>query len=149
MKRLEIVVDTREQRPFIFPEEVASTVSLKLDAGDYALMYKGKIDEGFAVERKSLDDFVGTILCGWERFLKELDRMRHMPAIIVLVEGSLEDIFNHEYNSGASPLFVYKRVSQLLMKGVTVEFFVDADTCATFLVMIFNERMHQLRELDK
>ena len=146
MERMTIVIDTREQRPFVFPEEQVDTVSMCLDAGDYALLIDGEIDTGFAVERKSLDDFVGTVLGkeNWPRFLKELDRMRHMPAIVILVEGSLQDIWDKNYNSGINAKFLYKRLAQLIMKKVVVQFCDDDLTCATYLIFLFNERRQQI-----
>ena len=68
---LRIVIDTREQQPWHFPRHLAAVSRGTLSAGDYAL----EGDRGFAIERKSLPDFVGTISSGWERFRRELERM--------------------------------------------------------------------------
>ena len=62
-QRRAIIIDTREQRPWVFPAYVAVRVDT-LKQGDYAL----EGDDRYAIERKSLEDFIGTIFSGWERF---------------------------------------------------------------------------------
>jgi len=99
---LEITIDTREQTPFHFDPEVAKTRIGTVRTGDYACTG----DAGFAVERKSLDDFLGTISSDWERFQREIFRARsagfHLP---IVVEGNLDDITFH-YNDVASGIAV-------------------------------------------
>jgi ERCC4-type nuclease len=87
---LKIIIDTREQSPWSFPPECAVTVRGTLSAGDYAIYG----DDSFAIERKSLDDFLGTISSGWERFQRELKRMESasFPARIIIVEGDFVSI---------------------------------------------------------
>ena len=68
---LHIVIDTREQTPWHFHPEVATATRGTIKTGDYALLN----DDGFAIERKSLNDFVGTIGKGWDRFCREIKRM--------------------------------------------------------------------------
>ncbi len=51
-----IVIDSREQQPYTFACEV---VKAKLDAGDYSVV---GFEQRVAVERKSLRDFVGTVI---------------------------------------------------------------------------------------
>ena len=62
-KQRAIIIDTREQRPWVFPAYAAVRVGT-LKQGDYAL----EGDDRYAIERKSLEDFIGTIFSGWERF---------------------------------------------------------------------------------
>ena len=82
MDPLRIIIDTREQRPWRFPPEAAFVRRGTLSAGDYAL----EEDTAFAIERKSLDDFIGTVSTGWERFQRELERMGGYAARCVIVE---------------------------------------------------------------
>ena len=100
---LTILVDTREQQPLSWPEHLVKTIRRKLNYGDYAL--DGEI---FAVERKTVDDFVGTITKTerWQRFQRELNRMESAgcPKIIV-VEGSYSQISLKEYSAGVNPVF--------------------------------------------
>ena len=68
---MEILVDSREQRPY--SEDIYKPLGLKctvkkLDIGDYSI--KGKEKE-VAIERKTLDDFIHSITHERERFEKE------------------------------------------------------------------------------
>jgi len=139
-----ITVDTREQIPWVFPVEFATTRRAALRAGDYALLG----DDNFAIERKSLDDFVGTLGTGWERFQRELQRMDGWPAKVVLVEGSMLSIMHHDYNHpNMLPAFVCKRIAQLTMQGVAI-LFADNETIAAGLCWrILRERQKELEDL--
>jgi DNA excision repair protein ERCC-4 len=81
-----IVIDTREQTPFVFPEGV-QTVGGTLQSGDYSL-------QGFTdlvtIERKSLPDMVGCIGQGRERFERELIRLRGYRYKAVVIEANLK-----------------------------------------------------------
>lgn len=89
---LEITIDTREQTPFHFDDHIAKVRVGGLKTGDYACTG----DRGFAVERKSLDDFLSTISSGWARFQREIFRAKaegfHIP---IIVEGNLDDLMFH------------------------------------------------------
>ena len=56
MGEFRIIIDTREQTPWSFPPEIPVEIGT-LKTGDYALAG----DDAFAIERKSKDDFLGTI----------------------------------------------------------------------------------------
>ena len=89
---LDITIDTREQTPFHFGEGIARTRIGTLRTGDYACTG----DRGFAVERKSLDDFLGTISSGWDRFQREIFRAKTAGfALPIVVEGNLDDVCFH------------------------------------------------------
>lgn len=141
MSVLRIIVDTREQTPLAFPEHLASTRRAKLDAGDYAL----EEDFSFAIERKSLDDYVATITGSqsWPRFQRELYRMAEAgyPARVVIVEGSQADILSHAYASPrVQPAFVLKRTAELILAGVVIHFAEDAELAAGMVYSILRER---------
>lgn len=138
---LTIIIDTREQTPLSFPGHLVRSVRGTLRAGDYALMN----DCGFAIERKSADDFVGTISTGWDRFQREIDRMADYPAKVIIVEASFSDIINHQYNHPAvPPSFVCKRISELVMQGVCVLFADNPVSSAGLCYKILKERNRQL-----
>ena len=89
MQPLEIVIDSREQTPWAFDPQDAHCTRGTLRTGDYALAG----DDGFAVERKSLNDFLGTISSGWARFEKELRRAHDAGFVMpVIVEGDIDDM---------------------------------------------------------
>jgi ERCC4-type nuclease len=56
-----------------------------------------------AVERKSLADFISTVIRGRERFHKELKRLAEYEAACIVVEADLADIIEGKYVSGAHP----------------------------------------------
>lgn len=61
----------------------------KLDTGDYSV-------EGYEdlimIERKSLSDLWNSLLQGRERFMKEMDRAKKIPARYLVIEGTLADV---------------------------------------------------------
>jgi len=119
MEPLRIVIDTREQTAWNFPAELATCRRAKLDAGDYAI----DGDTRFAIERKTLDDFVGTISTGWPRFLRELGRMDAAGFVAkpIIVEADAAAIYAGRHNHpkvGAG--FLLKRISQLMLMNAPV-----------------------------
>lgn len=79
-----IYMDTREQRPLHFDQEV---VKMKLSCGDYTCS-----EPYFAnvfIERKSLMDLAGTLGHGRDRFQEEIQRAKDLGFyLIVVVEDS-------------------------------------------------------------
>jgi len=83
-----VVIDSREQLPFQFPDN--PTIVKKLDAGDYSIEnYEDKI----AVERKSKNDLFGTIGKGRERFTRELERLSTFDFACIVCEADFYEIF--------------------------------------------------------
>lgn len=94
-----IAVDTREQTPFRFARTVPVAVR-KLDSGDYSVIgYEDKI----AIERKSENDFVGSIYHDRVRFEEELKRLDQLSYAAVVVESSHERIMKHAYTAPKMP----------------------------------------------
>ena len=146
-----IIIDTREQRPWSFPPHIEVEVGT-LRTGDYAL----KGDDHFAIERKSADDFVGTVSLGWHRFVKELNRMdaANFAAKVVIVESDFETFCfrirqgaiiapDHEHTR-CTPQFLMKRIAELTMRGVSVLFAKDAELASAIALRIFFERARTL-----
>ncbi|MBO4304641.1 MAG: ERCC4 domain-containing protein [Lentisphaeria bacterium] len=146
-----IVIDTREQRPWSFPPHIETEIGT-LRTGDYAL----KGDDRFAIERKSADDFVGTISSGWGRFVRELNRMDEacFAAKTVIVEADFESFCfrtesgrilppDHEHTR-LTPQFVMKRIAQLTLRNVSVIFAGNADLASAIALSLFFERQNQL-----
>lgn len=87
-----ILVDTREQAPFDlarFSNWVAGQRQETLPTADYSI--EG-METMVALERKSLDDLLGTLIHGRERFLRECERMVEFPHRAILIEASYEDL---------------------------------------------------------
>lgn len=152
--RLTIIVDTREQRPWCFPEWVPVRMAT-LPAGDYAL----DGDAHFAIERKNLDDFVGTVFSGWERFRRELGRMEaasHVARVIV-VEADYSELMFRSLQDGTleppahrhpaiSPAAMAMRIAELALMGVTVLFCHDPGHAALQAYYLLATRWRQLNE---
>jgi ERCC4-type nuclease len=139
-----IIIDTREQNAWSFTG-LADVRKEKLDAGDYAL----DGDHGFAIERKSLPDLIGTIAGKadqWERFGRELDRMAAsaFPARVVIVEASYAAVLAGDYPSNVKPVFVMKRLAELTLQGVAVLFADNGVSAAGLAYMILRTREQQL-----
>jgi len=94
-----VVVDTREQIPWGFPEDTL-TVTKKLNAGDYSILgYENVV----AIERKSLNDLINTVIHGRRRFMHELERLETVAYRCVAIEGTVGDVLAGKYNSDAFP----------------------------------------------
>jgi ERCC4-type nuclease len=152
MERLNIIIDTREQRPWSFNPAFVNTTIGTLRQADYALAG----DDRFGIERKSLDDLLGTISTGWERFQRELQRMDDAKFVskVVIVES---DFINTCFTTGANneviapkhnhpnltPQFIAKRIAELTMRNVSVLFAASPELATGLAYHIFMERFKQ------
>ena len=100
-EKLKIICDTREQKPYTFPDLDCTTERGTLPVGDYSLP---GFEEQVAIERKSLDDLIGCLTRDRGRFERELQRARHYELFAVVVEGSLGDVEEHKYRSQMHPV---------------------------------------------
>ena len=109
--RLNIFIDTREQRPLRFPV----SESLKLDFGDYTV--GGENYNYTYVDRKSETDFKSTLGMGLKRFRAELDRVRHFESYLYIVtESDLAAIGrNNNFGPHKSNLeYIYHNMRKLM-----------------------------------
>jgi ERCC4-type nuclease len=114
-----IVIDTREQKPFLFDSiradkadgggELAVRIERgTLKAGDYSLAGH---ETSVAIERKSLADLFGTIGGGRKRFEAELARLTSFRVAAVVVEAEWSDVLiRPPKRSKLSPKTVYRSV---------------------------------------
>lgn len=91
-----IKIDTREQAPYEFENSEIGTVPV----GDYSIC---GLENHIAVERKELNDLVGCLTVGRERFEKELQKGRALDYFALVIEGSLSDLANGHYRSQMEP----------------------------------------------
>lgn len=116
---IKIIIDTREQRPYNFD----NSVSQKLQTGDYSAV---GFEQLVIVERKSKADLIGTITRHRARFKRELKRMEPAPFACVVVECSLLDILNDDYQGGIPPRAVLGSIMSIIIDyGVPVFFCGD------------------------
>lgn len=86
-----IMQDTREQMPLSFS---CKTLVNKLDFGDYTA--SGPHFSSVFVDRKSEDDFKGTMTQGFERFTRELDRTKELNCyLFIVVESDFAQMFHN------------------------------------------------------
>ena len=138
-----IIADTREQLPYAFESRWAVTIRRALPAGDYSV-------EGWetsvAVERKTLEDFVHSVIRDRERFKKELAKLSEYPHACVVVEASLTDVLLVRYSSGAHPNSVFGAVVSICIDhGVPVYFCGDRQTARRFTQEFLLRGERQLR----
>ena len=94
------IVDTREQEAYSFDSRLVAVERRALPAGDYSVV---GLENTVAVERKSLDDFVSTVIHDRTRFRKELQKLASYRNACVVVEASVLDILLGRYRGGAHP----------------------------------------------
>jgi ERCC4-type nuclease len=117
------IIDTREQEPLGFNPQLVRPVRRALPAGDYSV--EG-LETRVAVERKTLDDFVGTVIRARERFYRELRQLSAYPRACVVVEANLEDLFSGRYRGGAHPQALFGTAL-----AITVDFGVPIFFCSS------------------
>jgi hypothetical protein len=121
----EIAIDTREQKPIKFSKP---TIIKKLDYGDYTL-HDEELAVGCFIERKSINDLIGTMSGGLERFKKEIERaVEDESYIVVLVERPITECMAFDklpYVSKrikATPDFIFKNIRDLLQSYYDIQF---------------------------
>ena len=82
----QIIIDTREQEPYSF---TCATVHQKLEVGDYSVVGH---EDAVVVERKSLSDFVSTVIHDFDRFTVELATLATMNCTCIVVEADLDAV---------------------------------------------------------
>ncbi len=140
MDRITVVVDTREQEPYVFDSGCTEVVRRALKAGDYSLQ---EYENSVAVERKTLEDFVSTVIRSRKRFTKELRRLSQYDTACVVVEADLRDILGGRYRSGAHPNAVLGTLLSIVVDfGIPVFFCSDRQAACRF-VEGFIHRYHR------
>ena len=143
MEPITIIADTREQLPYAFENRWAATIRRALPAGDYSV--KGW-ETSLAVERKTLEDFVHSVIRDRNRFKKELAKLSEYPHACVVVEASLTDVLLVRYPSGAHPNSVFGAVVSICIDhGVPVYFCGDRQTARRFTQEFLLRGERQLR----
>ena len=126
-----IVVDTREQQPYAFDPARVATVRRALPAGDYSL---DGYEASVAAERKSLEDYVASVVSARTRFARELRALAEYDLACVVVEATLDDVLAHRYRSGAHPSAVLGATLSIIVDhGVPVFFCGDRQLACRFV----------------
>lgn len=107
---MHVVVDTREQRPWTFEDQGFTLIRAKLAAGDYSVQ---GLETRVAIERKSLDDWTGTVMRDRARFYRELELLRTYDFRGVVIEASVREIMGGRYVSQANPQSVLGFIAEV------------------------------------
>lgn len=125
-----ISVDTREKMPWKIPKGIRS-VCRKLDQGDYSVVGH---EHEVAVERKSLDDYVSTVLGrdNAARWQAELERLKDYKLKFIVVEATEQQVRLHKYESKWPPSNVLASAQRLHAEHMPVMFMGDPSRCAAY-----------------
>lgn len=149
-KSTPIIIDTREQDFLSFGN--VKTSRAKLEYGDYALQN----DQTVAVERKSLQDLIGTLIAGYDRFAREIERCQEVGGyLVVLCETDIhsalrfDEIPKIKSHTKVSPQVVFHNIRQLSqIYGDAVQFAFCHDrlhmSCVTTTVLNLGDSVRKL-----
>jgi len=151
---MRIAVDNREQLAYSFQGYDCTTEPTTLNVGDYSIV--GFTDK-IALERKSIDDLVGCLTSGRERFERELARSRSLDRFCVLIEAAFEDLAKGIYRSAMKPHAACQSIIAWQIRyGVSFVFAGSRKTseyyCFSYLqkyVYEIEERMKMLTKAQK
>jgi ERCC4-type nuclease len=147
-----IACDSREQQPLVF--EGCETVRVGLPVFDYALHN----DAGFAIERKSLQDFISSVALekNFARELRKLKRARAagFPRLFYVVEADRHDVENFNFSRfthrRVTPQFIYRQLSILeYVHGVNCIFSGDALGAARDIYRLLKRRAEDLKAQEE
>jgi DNA excision repair protein ERCC-4 len=131
MGRIPILVDSREQRPWELDAATFDAATATLATGDYTI---AGVQDRFVIERKSLGDFVSTVIHDWLRFRKEVYRLASFDVAAIVVEADLGDVIGKRYESDAKPEAVLGRANGIFLDhGVPVLFWGPRPVCITMV----------------
>ena len=132
-----IIIDTREQDGYEFDGII--TVKSKLEAGDYSV---SGLEDRVSIERKNIDDFVGTVIYQKERFHRELCALAQLDYSAIVVEASLTDILEHRYKSAVKPLSVIGAAVAIMVEYRVPIIFCDNRQIAAHVTKAILQRLH-------
>jgi hypothetical protein len=148
-KNTKIIIDTREQDALPLKNSYIDTLKF----GDYALA--GALDKGVRIERKNLNDFVGSFGKNIERLKREMQRAKEAGGyLIVLVEKDIKKAlaFDDQYETRytkVSPDHVFKNVRDCLAEFDNLQFlFVDGRKEAARVLIKLFEMGEQVKTCD-
>jgi ERCC4-type nuclease len=135
VNNITIIIDTREQHGLDFSKfRDVDVVRQGLKTGDYSI--RG-YEEHICFERKSVQDLVGTLIGGHERFLREMERMRDFEAKYILVEHTPTILYSYCVKHGWQ--YKFNTIIQSLLAyachyQVRVRFCKDREDMAKYIV---------------
>lgn len=150
MTEFKILIDNREQTPLPFSPNVP-TAQATLYPGDYSLL---GYEREFAIERKSLEDLVGSLIghktqadgkrrYNRDRLIEELTAMRDFRFKCVIVTSSRQKLEAHYYTSRIEPTNIIGMISSIeALTGVQFKFYNSPEEAARWVT---HEALHYWR----
>jgi DNA excision repair protein ERCC-4 len=135
-----VVVDTRESRPYLFDSSVVEVRRAALAAGDYSLVGS---ETRVAIERKSLDDFVNTLIHARDRFRAELDILQTYDYAAIVIEANVDDLLAGRYESDAAPAALFGIWCSIITDRRIPAYFLSDRQTAQFAVQQMLARLHR------
>lgn len=80
------------------------------------------LESRIAIERKSLDDYINTVLRASARFRRELEKLQQMDFAAVVVECSYSDMLTGQYDAKIHPSALAGITTQLMLEFHPVQF---------------------------
>lgn len=126
-----IVIDNQEKLPLVFDQSACNVVTGDLWLADYSIIGR---ETAWAIERKSLADYVGSITAGRDRFFRELDELRGYEFKRIIVEADACDVTLMHYRSSVHPNSVWGTTYKIEVDfGIPVIFCGDHDQSAKWV----------------
>jgi len=129
-----IIIDSREQigHRYLFPNFSCSIKAL--NAGDYSISpYENQV----TIERKTLDDYISTIIHNRDRFEVELTKLQTYENKAIVVEANYSDIVNHNYTSKAHPNSIIGLTHSLSYKYNIPVYFLQNNILANRFTLLY------------
>lgn len=151
-----IRIDTREQRPLDFQQHdtTVKTQTGTIKTFDYAIEGDHEL---FAIERKSLADYVGAVVLS-DSYRREMEKIRRakdagMVRLYYVIEANYFDVHSYDYSRFRSgkvhPGLVYKRWREMAHRhGVHIVWAGDEAGAAWAIYLLLKSRAEELKELE-
>lgn len=119
-------VDSRERTPPAIDLHLP-TQRVKLQTADYTVL---GLEQLVRVERKSLQDLVMCVGRERERFDRCIERLRHFPLAVLVIEASESSVELKQYRGEVSPNAVLGSVHAWRAKGINIDWAGNSQTAA-------------------
>lgn len=139
-----VVIDTREQLPYTFPNTWPAPMVKALKTGDYSIL---GLENQFTIERKSLDDLLGCIFA--PRFEKELERLAEFHRAFLLIESNLYGMGQSPFYRGNPTSVASKLQSISIRYGVHVLFAGNRDLAQGYAAGLINKYWKHIQKGKK
>ena len=141
---MQILIDTREQRPLDFARYEADVERATLATADYSLQ---GLETIVGIERKSESDLLGSLTQGRDRFERELARLRSYQLRAVVCETSWLLLARGEYRSRMPPHACLQSIIGLSLRYETPFLLVETQEAAAYTVFhLFRHFLKQRTE---